>query len=188
MSILSALTPNSAVRTRVMSGAALRAVCEKLSRAEFLAAYDHAWLVTGLPGQEEEPSFRTALAEPGGPGASGLMSALAMNADKVELHPLRALSVGETRLVLGRASSCDVVLRHASVSKQHAVLVHRAGAWSVADTGSTNGTFANFRPVPAKGAAMPLLDKALLRFGSVGCALMLSTGDVYDALNGHGGR
>lgn len=48
-----------------------------------------------------------------------------------------------SRLVIGRSPDCDVVLASDSVSRQHAELIDHAGAWSVHDLGSRNGTGVN---------------------------------------------
>jgi len=40
---------------------------------------------------------------------------------------------------LGRASECDLVLEHASVSRRHAELAHAGDHWRVRDLGSKNG-------------------------------------------------
>ncbi|HEX8793481.1 MAG TPA: FHA domain-containing protein [Polyangiaceae bacterium] len=56
----------------------------------------------------------------------------------------------ENFIFVGRASTCDVVLRDASVSKTHAVLEHDPSAaphagWRIRDNGSHNGTWVNSR-------------------------------------------
>ncbi|MEO6075186.1 MAG: FHA domain-containing protein [Dokdonella sp.] len=40
---------------------------------------------------------------------------------------------------IGRAAHCDLVIDHASVSRQHAELSSSGGAWSIQDSGSKNG-------------------------------------------------
>ncbi|KAG2482605.1 hypothetical protein HYH03_018489 [Edaphochlamys debaryana] len=55
----------------------------------------------------------------------------------LRLGPMRP----SQRVVLGRAPGCDVVLEHASISRQHAALsVDRSGAAFVTDLGSGHGT------------------------------------------------
>ena len=52
------------------------------------------------------------------------------------------------RLLVGRdPESCDVVLEHPTVSRRHAQLHHRDGAWVLQDLDSTNGTTINGKPV-----------------------------------------
>lgn len=49
----------------------------------------------------------------------------------------------DDELLIGRDSACDVALSHDSVSRRHARLVSRDGAWIIQDLGSTNGTLLN---------------------------------------------
>lgn len=53
----------------------------------------------------------------------------------------------QERLLIGRAPEADIVLDDATVSRRHAELVWRSGAWIVHDFGSRNGTLLNGRPV-----------------------------------------
>lgn len=63
--------------------------------------------------------------------------------------PLLALDwSGQTEtLTLGRDLGCDVVLGEPTVSRRHATLHFRDGAWIVQDLGSRNGTAVNRRRV-----------------------------------------
>jgi len=47
------------------------------------------------------------------------------------------------RVVLGRASGCDIVISDASVSSEHCRLSRESDGWRVANLLSTNGTFVN---------------------------------------------
>ena len=52
------------------------------------------------------------------------------------------LCLDRPRLILGRSSTCDVVLDHPLVSRQHAAIVaHSPGRYSIQDLGSRNGLF-----------------------------------------------
>src|SRR5262249_45549065 len=51
------------------------------------------------------------------------------------------LPVGEGALILGRSSSCDLRLPHASISRRHARLTRRGEHLFLEDLGSQNGTF-----------------------------------------------
>jgi pSer/pThr/pTyr-binding forkhead associated (FHA) protein len=48
-----------------------------------------------------------------------------------------------SELVVGRSSSCDLVLRNLNVSRPHARLFFREGKWILQDLESTNGTYIN---------------------------------------------
>jgi hypothetical protein len=52
------------------------------------------------------------------------------------------LPAGE-RTRIGRSPDCDIFLDDVTVSRNHAVLVEREGAFYVEDQGSLNGTFVN---------------------------------------------
>jgi pSer/pThr/pTyr-binding forkhead associated (FHA) protein len=49
---------------------------------------------------------------------------------------------GQT-LRIGRSPACDIVLEDASVSRRHAVIVHRGGRAMILDDRSLNGVFVN---------------------------------------------
>jgi FHA domain/zinc-ribbon domain len=51
------------------------------------------------------------------------------------------------RTRIGRSPDCDVFLDDVTVSRNHAVLVEREGAYVVEDQGSLNGTFVNRRRI-----------------------------------------
>src|SRR4051794_9617643 len=51
------------------------------------------------------------------------------------------------RTTVGRSPDCGVFLDDVTVSRRHAVLVHRDGRWYIEDQGSLNGTFVNRRRV-----------------------------------------
>ncbi|HXU31453.1 MAG TPA: FHA domain-containing protein, partial [Thermoanaerobaculia bacterium] len=59
----------------------------------------------------------------------------------------RTLPLSGTRLRIGREVDNDIVLPDPSVSRQHAELVHQAGAWIARDLKSTNGIQLNRTPV-----------------------------------------
>lgn len=72
-----------------------------------------------------------------------------------------------TRVSIGRTANNDLVLDDPSVSKIHAALVvEPSGNLSVADTGSTNGTFINGERI-SYGKASKLMAGDRLKFGTV---------------------
>ncbi len=46
-------------------------------------------------------------------------------------------------MLIGRSSSCDLVLQDPNVSRRHAQLFFREGRWILVDLDSTNGTYIN---------------------------------------------
>jgi pSer/pThr/pTyr-binding forkhead associated (FHA) protein len=57
------------------------------------------------------------------------------------------IPMSKPRLVVGRASDCDVRLQLPSVSSHHAAITRNASAVTVEDLGSTNGTKVNGRKI-----------------------------------------
>jgi FHA domain/DUF1707 SHOCT-like domain len=55
--------------------------------------------------------------------------------------------VSSGQITLGRSSSCQLVFDDDTVSRRHAALVLKHGAWHVVDLGSSNGTYVNGRRV-----------------------------------------
>jgi pSer/pThr/pTyr-binding forkhead associated (FHA) protein len=51
------------------------------------------------------------------------------------------------RTTIGRSPDCDVFLDDVTVSRKHAVLVHKDDAYYIEDQGSLNGTFLNRRRI-----------------------------------------
>ncbi len=47
------------------------------------------------------------------------------------------------RMAVGRRPDADIFLDDVTVSRDHALLVHRAGEWFLDDLGSLNGTYVN---------------------------------------------
>jgi hypothetical protein len=69
-------------------------------------------------------------------------------------------------ILIGREPSCDIALRSVTVSRRHALLRFRDGAWIVSDLSSTNGITVNgarvgrcqLRPGDRLGLGLALLD------------------------------
>ena len=51
------------------------------------------------------------------------------------------------RMTIGRSPDTEIFLDDVTVSRDHAVLVRRSGAWFLDDSGSLNGTYVNRRRV-----------------------------------------
>ena len=51
------------------------------------------------------------------------------------------------RLMIGRSPDAEIFLDDVTVSRDHAVLVRRSGAWHLDDSGSLNGTYVNRRRI-----------------------------------------
>lgn len=77
------------------------------------------------------------------------------------------------RISVGRGSQNALTIKESSVSNIHATLVvDREGQLSVADTGSTNGTFVNDERI-AYGKSVPLPEGSKIMFGTVNVEIRL---------------
>jgi HD-GYP domain-containing protein (c-di-GMP phosphodiesterase class II) len=81
-----------------------------------------------------------------------------------------------TLLRIGRQSSCEVVVHHASISRQHAEVVVRGQGGVVRDLGSTKGTFLN--GVPVGGAYQKLRQDDVLQCGDLTMRVTFSQEEV----------
>lgn len=63
------------------------------------------------------------------------------------LYEGRRLVIGPSGATIGRSRQCDVVIDDPNVSRQHAEVRPRGGAWVLTDLGSTNGSSVNGRRI-----------------------------------------
>lgn len=63
------------------------------------------------------------------------------------------VTLPQGKLVIGRDSSCELVLTDKDVSRQHATITYQGGTYTIADLGSTNGTFVNEMTVAQQALA-----------------------------------
>jgi hypothetical protein len=86
-------------------------------------------------------------------------------------------------VLVGRATSNDVVIAHSTVSKLHARLRAQGGSWSLEDADSTNGTYVNgSRAHP--DLPVLLADQDHLALG-MATAQVLRLATLLDALERH---
>lgn len=65
------------------------------------------------------------------------------------------------RLVIGRGQAADVMIAESTMSRRHAAVGYRDGAFYVEDLGSTNGTYVNGKA----HRSAPLRDGDAIRLG-----------------------
>jgi FHA domain-containing protein len=124
----------------------------------------------GIQARLVRPSENPEVAEPeqAGHGNTMIYSTAGRLREPVEAlqgpRPTRALLLAEGRrhvippggALVGRSRECDVVLADANVSRRHAeVLPAAAGAWTIADLGSTNGVVVNGRRIQGAAPLQP---------------------------------
>lgn len=88
-----------------------------------------------------------------------------MRASLLPLDGGRPIDIQKDVVVIGRQASCDLRLKHKTISKLHCVLVKTDGLMLLRDLGSTNGCQVNGRRV-LRAALLPndVLGLANLRF------------------------
>jgi predicted component of type VI protein secretion system len=91
-----------------------------------------------------------------------------------------AIEIGEEGSLVGRDPACGVVLADGSVSRKHAQISRRAGAWFVVDQGSANGTFLDSRRV----AESALKSGQEIRFGAATFKLEIEGSDLSATIAG----
>jgi pSer/pThr/pTyr-binding forkhead associated (FHA) protein len=69
---------------------------------------------------------------------------------RVRAGSFRSLALGEGENVIGRDPGLWLTLRLEGISRRHARVVARAGAWWIEDLASTNGTFVNGESVDSE--------------------------------------
>jgi hypothetical protein len=92
--------------------------------------------------------------------------ALTLKLRSGDVRPYPELQVDAPRIVVGRASGCELQLPDPSVSCRHASLRQRGSSYVVVDEGSENGTFSGLTRL-VRQAPHTLRDGELLRFGRV---------------------
>ncbi len=89
-------------------------------------------------------------------------------------------SLDKDRLVIGRASSCTLPIKHTSISREHFALMKElvggSERWFIEDLGSANGTRINDALVSGK---MPLSEKDIVKAGRA--RLTFHEGSVEEA-------
>jgi hypothetical protein len=88
--------------------------------------------------------------------------------DDALVYTLRAPHEG-AGITVGRSRKNDIVIRDSSISGAHAIIRAAGGAWTVADVGSSNGTYVEDHPAATKEshAWTELTAGARVRLGAV---------------------
>ncbi len=124
------------------------------------------------------PAARTAQRAPARPpqspitaprGAGNTQGARLVAVDRIDPVPAE-YSLMKDEISIGRGEDNDVVIPHASVSRQHARLIRRDGGFELMDLNSTNGSYVDDRQI--HGSAF-LSAGSRLRLGDIRFVLQL---------------
>jgi hypothetical protein len=172
----------------------LQKLKRQLTRGEFEKKFQHPWLVRELDEDERPALFRTMVTNPrrGGATASrrppppgdGYLRLLAADPGRFGVYPLSKSGSNpwSDRVLVGRASNNDIVLRNDRISKLHAYFQCGArGIWRLYDAKSANGTRVDGVPVPPGEDGIEIHSGQLVLFGSV-AAEVVDSATLYDSL------
>lgn len=97
--------------------------------------------------------------------------------------PIRKRDGGNGPILVGRASTNDVVINDVTLSKLHAFIRESSEGFVIEDGGSKNGTYVEHAEVAKRGEgpATPIRSSATVRFGTVS-ALFLVQKDLRKVL------
>jgi FHA domain-containing protein/integrin beta-like protein len=116
------------------------------------------------PRSAQPPVAASRLARPGAPMPAGGVR----EARLTTIEPMDPIAneyaLLKEEVSLGRSEDNDIVIPHASISRAHARLVRRDGAYELVDLNSTNGSYVNNQPV--HGSAM-VSSGSEVRFGDI---------------------
>ncbi|MGH8013258.1 MAG: FHA domain-containing protein [Candidatus Binataceae bacterium] len=126
--------------------------------------------VTPTPQAPGAPSSQHGSAPPtvGTAAAAGMGAAHAHEARLTAINPADPIpaefSLLKDEISLGRGEDNDVVIPHPSVSRAHARLMRRNGAYELLDLNSTNGSYVNDQPV---SGSVIVANGSEVRFGDI---------------------
>ena len=170
---------------------ALQRLRRQLTRAEFEKKYPHPWLLRELEDAEQSAMFRTMVSVKRAPtvprkptAGAPFLTSLAADPSRFGLYAVSKSGSNPwaDRVLVGRASNNDIVLRNDRISKLHAYFQMSArGVWRVFDAKSANGTRVDGDLVPAGEEGVEVKIGQVVTFGTLTCELV-SSGDLYDAL------
>jgi hypothetical protein len=165
----------------------------QLSRAEFEKKYPHPWLIRELEEDERPALFRTMVSNvkksPSAttkkhPTGGGMAQALALDPGRYGLYPLikSGSNPWSDRVLVGRASNNDIVLRNDRISKLHGYFQCGArGVWKLYDAKSANGTRIDGELVPPGEEGVEIRTGQVVMFGTLPCEI-IGSGELYDSL------
>ena len=133
-----------------------------------------------MPSAAPPPAARTAQRAPARPtpsqspitaprGAGITQGARLVAVDRIDPVPAE-YSLMKDEISIGRGEDNDVVIPHASVSRQHARLMRRDGGFELMDLNSTNGSYVDDRQI--RGSAL-LSSGSQVRLGDIRFVLQL---------------
>lgn len=94
---------------------------------------------------------------------------------QIEFDKTLDLKTQKTKVIVGRAPNCDMVVPHTSISRNHCLIEYVEGEFFITDLGSSNGSFINGERMSPHARTNYFLDSQLV-LGRLDCEL--AVGDV----------
>jgi pSer/pThr/pTyr-binding forkhead associated (FHA) protein len=172
----------------------LQKLKRQLGRAEFEKKFPHPWLVRELDDDERPALFRTMVTNvkkiaPPAPlpkqrlAGMGMSAQLAAEPGRYGVYPLAKSGSNpwSDRILVGRASNNDVVIKNDRISKLHAYFQSGPRGWRVYDARSANGTRVDGVLVPPGEEGLEVKSGQVVMFGTV-AAQVFDSAELYEAL------
>jgi len=90
-------------------------------------------------------------------------------------------------IIIGRASTSDIVIADRQISKMHALFQNVSERWELSDAGSRNGTWVGHRQLEPRGPAATVNSFDILSFGHR-AYLFLEAGDCWQEIRNAAAR
>ncbi|HJZ84934.1 MAG TPA: FHA domain-containing protein [Polyangia bacterium] len=172
----------------------LQKLLRGMTRGDFEQKYPHLWLLRELDEEERPPVVHgatdddvrktlSAAKRPRRPRPR-MSARLRAEPSRYGLYPIAKTEANpwRDRIMVGRASNNDLVLRNESVSKVQAYFQRgRDLVWRIYDAKSANGTRVDGRVAPPGGEGIEVKSGSVLAFGTLHCEVIGSS-ELYDAL------
>jgi len=149
-----------------------------LTLDEFVERFPHPFLLVGCFQSQESRAFGTVMSEDG-------LSRDNLNVpdsapDDENVYPIvkSGRNTFEKLFTVGRSSNNDIVIDHTSISKLHAYFRQEDDSYTIADAGSSNGTFIEEFPLP-QNKDVRIESNQPIRFGKTIVATFYAASDFY---------
>jgi hypothetical protein len=151
-----------------------------LTLDEFVERFPHPFLLVGRFQSQEGSAFGTVMADNGLNSEDNASDTSDSDLDDENVYPIvkSGRNTFEKLFTVGRSPNNDIVIDHTSISKLHAYFRQEDDGYTIADAGSSNGTFIEEFPLPQNKDAR-IESNQPIRFGKTIIATFYTAPDFY---------